>query len=61
MTEETLRPLAPPAGPVTGDQIFERFLDYVAGHAGVWFATISEIANVWVDEPTAESSSSIDL
>jgi len=31
MTEETSRPLAPPAGPVTGEQVFERFLDYVAG------------------------------
>ena len=31
MTDQTSRPLAPPAGPVTGDQIFERFLDYVAG------------------------------
>jgi len=31
MTEETSRPLAPPAGPVTNDQIFERFLDFVAG------------------------------
>ncbi|HEY5282347.1 MAG TPA: DEAD/DEAH box helicase, partial [Polyangia bacterium] len=31
MTDQTSRPLAPPAGPVTSDQIFERFLDYVAG------------------------------
>jgi superfamily II RNA helicase len=31
MTDPIARPLAPPAGPVTSDQIFERFLDYVAG------------------------------
>ena len=33
MTEEQprQRPLAPPAVPTSGDQIFERFLDYVAG------------------------------
>jgi superfamily II RNA helicase len=31
MTDPLARPLSPPAGPVTSDQIFERFLDYVAG------------------------------
>ena len=31
MTDLNSRPLAPPDGPVSGEQIFERFLDYVAG------------------------------
>jgi superfamily II RNA helicase len=31
MTDQISRPLAPPSRPVTSDQIFERFLDYVAG------------------------------
>jgi superfamily II RNA helicase len=31
MIDPIARPLSPPAGPVTSDQIFERFLDYVAG------------------------------
>ncbi|MEN2739595.1 polysaccharide deacetylase [Microbacterium sp. X-17] len=30
--------------------MFERFLDYVAGHSGVWFATLSDIAQAWVDD-----------
>lgn len=29
--------------------MLERFLDHVAGHDGVWFATLSEIADRWVD------------
>ena len=33
--------------------MFERFVDYVAGHDGVWLTTLSEIAATWcdVDEP----------
>lgn len=30
--------------------MFERFLDHVAGHDGVWFATISDIVGTWADE-----------
>lgn len=31
--------------------MFERFIDYMAGHDGVWFATLSQIAATWYDEP----------
>lgn len=30
--------------------MFERFLDLVAGKPGVWFATLSEIADSWSDD-----------
>ena len=33
--------------------MFERFLDYVLGHEGVWATTLSEIASTWRDpDPT---------
>jgi len=32
--------------------MLERFIEYVAGHEGIWFPTLSEAADVWV-EPTA--------
>jgi peptidoglycan/xylan/chitin deacetylase (PgdA/CDA1 family) len=30
--------------------MLERFLDYVCGHEGVWFPTLSQVADAWVDE-----------
>ncbi len=30
--------------------MFERFLDHVAGHDGVWFASLSEICDRWTDD-----------
>ena len=30
--------------------MFERFVDYVLSHDGVWVATISDIAATWVDD-----------
>lgn len=33
---------------------YERLVEYIAGHEGVWFATIEEIAEAWVDDETDE-------
>jgi len=30
-------------------QMFERLVDYMAGHDGVWFASLSEIYDCWTD------------
>jgi peptidoglycan-N-acetylglucosamine deacetylase len=29
--------------------MFERFVEYVAGHDGVWMTTLGEIAGAWQD------------
>jgi hypothetical protein len=34
---------------------YERLVEYIAGHDGVWFATIEEIARAWVDDETDEA------
>lgn len=31
--------------------MFEKFLAHVAGHSGIWFATLSQIADAWTDDP----------
>lgn len=33
--------------------MFERFVDYIAGHAGAWITTLDEIAATWHDEEEA--------
>jgi peptidoglycan-N-acetylglucosamine deacetylase len=33
---------------------YERLVEYIAGHDGVWFATCDEIARAWVDDEEDE-------
>ena len=33
--------------------MFERFVDYVLGHDGVWAVPLSDIAHAWEDPPAA--------
>lgn len=34
---------------------YEKLVEHISGHEGVWFATIEEIAGAWVDDETDEA------
>jgi hypothetical protein len=30
--------------------MLERFIDYMAGHSGVWFAPMSDVRDTWIED-----------